>query len=222
MVYAPHAPVARLQYRALISDAIPEAEVQSVLKECEDRAAQWLHDGHIMTAGLYRFSRQLFLYCEALEAPFTPECFMAPAHRILIPWPQKDTVRDWAAMYPVFWHDSPRDAQDWQRCSVPEKRVGRIALLRHEYLFDYVYHHTALVREGLLRGDRYMQIALHEDILFSYHEEPRGSVNIRRDHTMSSAVIQDWINADPDAHFVHLPESNGANFLPVPTVFTVG
>ena len=89
-------------------------------------------------------------------------------------------------------------------------------------MFEYVYHHFAIVREGLLRGDKYMSIALHEDVLFSYFEEPRSCVNIRRTQAGESQAIQGWLDAVPEDHFIPLPGSGGQNFLLLPALFDVG
>ena len=89
-------------------------------------------------------------------------------------------------------------------------------------MFEYVEYHYALVKEGLLAGDRYQLISMHEDLLFSYLEEPRTPGNIRRIPGAASEVIDGWMKSDPDSHFIHLPGSNGANFLFIPTVFALG
>ena len=95
-------------------------------------------------------------------------------------------------------------------------------MLRHESMFEYVCYHEALVREGLLEGDRYQLISLHEDLLFSYLEEPRTPCNILRRPGAASTEIAGWLATDPDSHFVHLPGSQGQNFLFIPTVFALG
>ena len=66
-----------------------------------------------------------------------------------------------------------------------------------------------------------MSIALHEDVLFSYFEEPRSPVNIRRADGESQA-IRGWMEVDPDSHFIHLPGSEGQNFLLLPDYFALG
>ena len=197
-------------------------EVQALLGQCHTEAKKLVQAGEMMTAGLFQYGRQLFLYYEALGEEFPPERFMAPLHDALIPWPQKEEMRDWARMYHVYWHCEPRNESDWKREKKPLRRRGRIAYLKTEGLFDYVYHHTAIVREGLLKGDRYMSIALHEDVLFSYFEEPRSSVNIRRTEEGESIAIQRWMEAGPEDHFIHLPGSEGQNFLLLPEVFSIG
>lgn len=175
-----------------------------------------------MTAALYYYGNQLFLYYEAVGEEIRPECFMAPLHPVLSQWPQKEDTCDWALMYNVFWHDAPKDDEDWKRSVPPERRRGRIAWLKHDTMFRYVYHHFAIAEEGILQGDRYQSIALHEDILFSYFEEPRTPGNLRRDTTLQSQTIQAWLDVNPESHFIPLPGSNGSNFLLLPQYFALG
>ena len=77
------------------------------------------------------------------------------------------------------------------------------------------------MREGLLSGDKYQSIALHENILFSYFEEPKTMINIRRDSSLTSEAIKEWMAVDPESHFMHLPECKGANFMFLPAYFVV-
>lgn len=69
------------------------------------------------------------------------------------------------------------------------------------------------MREGLLVGDRYQMISLHENLLFSYFETPRDreQVNISRRPEPSEAT-KEWEAVVPESHFYHFPEANGENF----------
>lgn len=148
---------------------------------------------------------------------------MSALHPILAQWPEKEETRDWAKMQMIFWHNEPIDDEDWKRTVKPDRRRGRIALLKPDKIWGYVYHHYAIVQEGLLTGDRYQAIALHEDILFSYFEEPRErTFNVRRVENGKSEAIKGWAAVDPASHFIQLPGSNGENFLILPDYFTVG
>lgn len=216
-------PVYRCHDRALLSSP-PEGNEQilALADACREKARALIREGKLMTAALYFYGRQLFLYYEALGEELPPECFMGPLHPALTPWPQKEQMCDWARMYHIYWHCEPRDELDWRRDPKPLRRRGRIAYLKPENMFEYVYHHFAIVREGLLRGDKYMSIALHEDVLFSYFEEPRSCVNIRRTQAGESQAIQGWLDAVPEDHFIRLPGSEGQNFLLLPALFAVG
>ena len=214
--------VIRCHYRGLLNADPQSEEAKRALAACRENAEALIREGKLMTAALYHYGRQLFLYFEALADECPPEGWMAPLHPHLVSWPQKEETRDWAKMYHIYWHCEPRDEQDWKRSPAPQRRRGRIAYLKPENMFEYVYHHFAIVREGLLRGDKYMSIALHEDVLFSYFEEPRSSVNIQRTQAGESQAIQGWMDAVPEDHFIPLPGSGGQNFLLLPDLFTIG
>ena len=214
-------PVYRCHYRGRL-EAADAAQLSDLLQQCEQNAQQLINDGAVMTAALYYYGNQLFLYYEAVGEEIRPERFMAPLHPVLSQWPQKEDTCDWALMYNVFWHDAPKDEEDWKRSVPPERRRGRIAWLKHDTMFRYVYHHFAIAEEGILQGDRYQSIALHEDILFSYFEEPRTPGNLRRDTTLQSQTIQAWLDVNPESHFIPLPGSNGSNFLLLPQYFALG
>lgn len=151
-----------------------------------------------------------------------PDELLAPLQPYLQVWPGQAGDRLWVHMYHIYYHSVPKSGEDWRRIAVPEKRRGRIAFLREEKLFSYVYYHRAIVEEGLLPGDRYQSIALHENVLFSYFEEPKTMVNVRGDTSRGSEVIQRWLAADPEAHFIHMPEGDGGNFMFLPALFAVG
>ena len=68
-------------------------------------------------------------------------------------------------------------------------------------------------------GDKYAFISMHENILFSYYEEPRNNVNIKKSDE-ESAVIGEWLNADPESHFDRV-KAQGNNFLVVPCLFSM-
>ena len=214
-------PLYRCHYRGLLTTD-DSAAIAPLMEQCKAAVQTLIDEEKLMTAALYYYGRQVFLYYEAIGEECTPESFMGALHPILAPWPQKDELRDWAKMYHIYWHNEPIDAEDWKREKSPDRRRGRIALLKQDKMWGYAYHHIAIVQEGLLKGDRYQSIAMHEDMLFSYFEEPSGSVNIRRTEDGKSEAIKGWAAVDPASHFIHLPGSNGENFLLLPAYFALG
>lgn len=215
-------PVYRCHCRGLLQCDADTPAARKAAAACAQNAQAAIDAGRLMTAALYYYGRQLFLYYEALGEPCGPQAFMQPLHPLLTPWPQKEQLSDWAQMYHIYYHSVPQGEADWRRKTPPERRRGRIAYLKHDKLFEYCYHHVAIVQEGLLLGDKYQSIALHEDVLFSYFEEPRTNVNIRRDASQPSRAIEAWQAVDPEAHFIPLPGSNGQNFLFLPELFALG
>lgn len=226
--------VIRAQYRAMIRANVDETDFRRILKSCCHKAKVEVEKGTLMTATMCRYQKTLFLYMEYLiesenSAAFqekvdqVPDIWFQETEHILENWPGIERKRLWVYMYPVFWFDSPQSEQQWERKIAPDNRCGRIALLYPEKIFSYVSHHQAIVEEGLLVGDRYQMISLHENILFSYFETPRDRelVNIRRSSEVSME-IEKWEAVSPKEHFYHFPEAQGANFLIIPTIFSVG
>jgi hypothetical protein len=212
----------RCHYRAQLDGQSDPSLRTQALRQCEASARAQIDAGRLMTAALYYYHDHLFLYYEAVGAPCTPDIFMAALEPFLTRWPSLDGARAWAQMYPYYYHCLPQSVQDWRRKTQPQRRRGRIARLDPQRMFSYLYHHLEIVREGLFPGDPYQSIALHEDILFSYFEEPRGNINIRRDLSQPSKAIEKWQAADPAAHFISFPEAEGANFLLLEDYFALG
>ncbi|MCM1065318.1 MAG: hypothetical protein NC420_12805 [Eubacterium sp.] len=151
-----------------------------------------------------------------------PEELLAPLSAFLQVWPGQKGDRPWVHMYHIYYHSVPESPEQWKRAAVPEKRRGRIAFLRDDKLFSYTYFHKAIVDEGLMAGDKYQSIALHENILFSYFEEPKTLVNVLGDASRESRVINDWLAVDPESHFIHMPQGKGENFMFLPALFALG
>lgn len=238
----------RLHYRGQLKDGISEEQLENAVELCISNVRQAQKQGKVLTAALYQADRMLFFYYEAVGEQLAvtepiamqagdsipesgedmqttclyPEELLVPLSPYLQIWPGQADDRLWVHMYHIYYHNEPESVKDWARASVPELRRGRIAFLREDKLFSYVYYHKALVDEGLLLGDRYQSIALHENILFSYFEEPKTMSNVQKDFTRQSQVINEWLAVDPESHFIHMPEGNGENFMFLPALFALG
>lgn len=214
--------ISRFHYRGSLKQEYTETELSGALDLCRARLLALIKENRIMTAALYHYKHMLFLYFEVIGGEIRPEEFCPELTPYMQEWPGIPENRIWVSMYHIYYHAVPESAEDWKRKSVPELRRGRIAFLYPDKLFSYVYHHLSIVKEGLLTGDKYQSIALHENILFSYFEEPKIMMNIRRDLSLPSETIKDWMAADPESHFIHLPECNGGNFMFLPAYFALG
>ncbi len=223
MSYSPGARVLRGAYRAVLresADASAFAAFSAALQAAQDA-------GHILTASLYQYENQLFFYAEGLDAPFAPDGLCPALDAQLAPWPPAlggTTPRPWAAMQPYFYHAVPTTAADWQRDRQPQQRRGRIALLPADKWCSYMEHHLRLTSEGLLMGDRWHLISVHENVLFSYLEEPRTYVNVANKPDAHSSELDAWLAADPESHFARFTPEQQAhpdadhNFVYLPRV----
>ena len=221
--------VIRAAYRAALREDFLAKTLDRAAALCRDRLAEEQAAGRLMTGGVFRHKKLLFAYMEYLteDAAFQPaplaDALLAPLAPFLCTWPEITGPAKWAYMYPVFWTDEPQSPESWARRLPPDARCGRIAVLYPDKLFSYVCHHQALVAEGLLRGDRYQFISQHENLLFSYFETPRDRerVNIRRSDAPSQEIDR-WKAVNPAKHFYHFPEADGADFLVIDTLISVG
>ena len=211
--------VIRNEYLCMLKNELPLDH--AAFAACREGALRLIKTGRLMTAAMYMYKKQLFLYTESLENEVTPEEFLSPLGEIILPQPLEGEAAPWVKMVPVFWHAEPTDAASWRESRPRQRRRGRIAYLFNDKLTEYVYHHRALTEEGVFRGDKYMFISLWGNLLFSYFEEPRSSDNVNGSSEQSRA-INDWMRVDPDSHFKKLPGSNGQNFLLIEACFDVG
>lgn len=190
----------RLHFRGQL---LPDVQglLPAALSALQAHLKEKVDAGQLMTIGLFRYKDMLFAYAECIGEALDADTLFAPLRDLLQSFPGEDGPRLWAPMNLVFYHAIPEDAADWVRQTPPEKRMGRLAIIRPEKLWSYVHYHYALTQEGLLTGDKFLAIALHENYLFAYTEEPRVMTNIRRDLSQPSQAIRDWIAVHPMEHF---------------------
>jgi hypothetical protein len=205
--------VFRYHYRGHLNDINPE-ELVSITEQTKQIISEYMKDGKIMTACIYRFENMLFAYYEAIGEEVRPEELFAPFSACLLKWPGQAVKREWVQMNHIYYHAIPEGKADWERKIKPELQRGRIAFLKPEKMFSYVYHHVAITDEGLLHGDKYQSIALHENILFSYFEEPKTEINIKRDLSKDSNAIDEWLRVIPEDHFIRGTQNTNFTFIP--------
>lgn len=201
-------------------------EVEAVADACREKAQQLIDKGRLLTAALYHYRNMLFLYYEEVRTDggneIVPDDFMGAFAGALEKGMRDGGMVSWMKMFHIYYHNEPKSVEQWQQDRHPQHRRGRIAKLREDKLFEYVYHHVAIVNEGLLTGDKYQSIALYGDMLFSYFEEPKKFVNIKEDYEHESQAINDWLAVDPESHFIPFSEAGGSNFYIIPEYFAVG
>lgn len=220
--------IVRAEYRAFLKDNISVQELKEQIEIYHKIASSKKEDGNLLTAAMFQYKRNVFLYIEFIgmdekNVPALAEELFPDLHNLFETVPGFCENRRWVHMTPVFWFDTPENLQQWKRVQKAREQCGRIAILYHEKLLSYVCHHQSIVNEGLLKGDRYQFISLHENVLFSYYEEPRDReiVNVKKMEGDSTEITL-WEQVDPESHFYHFQEADGANFLKIPSLFTVG
>ena len=210
----------RKNFRACLKIAADNEKIEEALIKDREIVKNAIEQQQCLTIALYYYENMLFLYTEGIDKEVVPEHLFPNLSAYSELWPERSGKIPWVGMFTIYYHDIPTEKSYWQR-EGKKKRRGRIAYLKEDKLFSYTYYHKAIVDEGLLEGDRYQFIALHEDILFSYFEEPKLFTHIKKEKKEQSKVIDDWLAVDPESHFDHTL-SGKENFLLLPELFSLG
>lgn len=212
--------ITRWEYRAAVKKNVRKEAFSQALEFAKKAVNAYVDKGEILELCLYRHDNLCFLYIESLAGELNPAEILAPLSDYLELWPEEYGLTPWAPMYPIYFQANTGSVEDWVKERTAGKtKIGRIAFLKHETMWDYVYWHKAITDEGLLKGDKYQYISLHEDILFSYYEEPRNNVNISGLEGESQA-IKGWLDIDPGAHFM-LEKTEGNHFMNIEPILIV-
>lgn len=221
--------ITRHQYRGCLKDGaegeslrealLKAALLKAALSKVQENVKRLIDEKKLLAAYIYRYRQMCFLYYEALEEGICPENFLSPLTPLMEPWPEEQGKTPWAYMYHIFHHSIPDEPEAWERERTGGKtKIGRIAFLYPDKVFSYTYWHKAIVDEGMHAGDKYQCIALHENILFSYYEEPRTNVNLCGDKNAESEALKGWMAAGPESHFDR-EKAGGDNFLVIEPIF---
>lgn len=228
--------VLRFHYRANLKDNCDSELLKKALEECKQEVSLQIWNDKNLTCALFRYQNMFFLYNEFIvekEAAKNEsddgiynqitENMFKPLSPYLKVWPGIYSDRVWVPMYHIYCFAYPESLEEWRRPVPPDQRCGRIAIFHPDKLYSYIYHHYAIVQEGCFKGDKYQSIAIHENIAFSYFETPRDRyiTSVKRNASQESIELQNWINIDPESHFIHLPGSNEENFLIIPCCFAL-
>lgn len=228
--------VLRVHYRANLKDNCDSGSFEKALEECKQRVSLEISNGKILTCAIFHYKSMAFLYIEVITDKEVSEDvdsnyiyhkaienIFEPLQKFLKVWPGMEEDRVWVQMFHIYCFAYPESLEEWRRPIPPHKRCGRIAILYPDKLYSYIYHHYAIVKEGYFKGDKYQSIAIHENIAFSYFETPRDRyiTSVKRNASQESIELQNWTNVDPESHFIHLPDSNGQNFLEIPCYFSI-
>ncbi len=228
--------VLRVHYRANLKDNCDSEFFEKALEECKQRISLEITNGKILTCAIFHYKSMAFLYIEIITDKEVSgdvdsyciyhkaiENIFAPLQNFLKVWPGIEEDRFWVPMFHIYCFAYPESLEEWRRPIPPHKRCGRIAILNPDKLHSYIYHHYAIVKEGCFKGDKYQSIAIHENIAFQYFETPRDRyiTSVKGNSSQESIELKKWTNVDPESHFIHLPGSNGQNFLEIPCYFSI-
>ncbi|MCG7385561.1 hypothetical protein [Paenibacillus sp. ACRRY] len=172
---------------------------------------------------LFHFGTQLFLYYESPVQSVDPHELFAHCEDALEIWPGTSSARRWVPMIDIFHYHKPVSEKQWLRQNASARPYARIAHLKPDQVASYVFYHYQYQEEKPGDGDKYGIIALHENLMFFYSEDPATiekpsySGKLSTSHTPS-----DWAGT-MEPHFIPWDSSDGNSpiWLEIPLVIRV-
>lgn len=232
-----------MQFRSMLKAEHDSNSLTEAILHCKRKLEAAIESESVLATALYRYENLLFFYIELVENDESMyalwsdqrsvregigqwlsdlDVFLCESFRCSCEEGYLQTLScRWNFMVPVFYHSQSTSLATWKRSSIPLEQRGRIAVLKDEKIVDYIYHHKAITDEGHLIGDKYQFISMHENILFSYFEEPKNLTNIVNDLTLESKAIVHWLKMIPEEHFTPIQKEVISNFTFIPALFTL-
>ncbi|CAI7663460.1 unnamed protein product [Penicillium discolor] len=126
----------------------------------------------------------------------------------------------------TLWKSGPERAvlevseQQWSRQNASARPYARIAQLKPDKLASYVFYHYQYQEEKPGDGDKYGMIALHENLMFFYSEDPATIEKPSYSGKLSTShTPPDWAGT-MEPHFIPWDSSDGSSriWLEIPLV----
>ncbi|MGN7358488.1 hypothetical protein ACTHPF_13325 [Paenibacillus sp. SAF-054] len=158
---------------------------------------------------LFHFGTQLFLYYESPAPSVDPHELFAHCEDALEIWPGTDKPRRWVPMMDIFHYQQPTGEKDWLRTNASARPYARIAHLKPDKVASYVFYHYQYQEEKPGDGDKYGMIALHENLMFFYSEDPATVDKPSYSGKLSTSnTPPDWAGT-MEPHFIPWDQSAG-------------
>jgi len=203
--------IKRFIFRGQFKSGMEEAGISSMLDKLP-LIKSISEAGRIMTAAAYLWQNNVFLYYECIDCEIHPHELFGQTGSFLEDWPGLPEKRKWVPMTDVFHFNEPVSVEHWKRKCLVEKRIGKVAHLKPEMTASYIYYHYQLQEERAFSGDKYEIIALHENLLFGYFEQPEvieEPLVPKKLNTSGTPV--NWSDSRMDLHFI--PWEDGTIFF---------
>lgn len=169
---------------------------------------------------LFHFGTQLFLYFESPVQSVDPHELFPHCEDALETWPGTDKPRRWVPMTDIFHYQKPISEKHWLRNNVSARPYARIAHLKPDKVASYVYYHYQYQEEKPGDGDKYGMIALHENLMFFYSEDPATVETPPYSGSLSTSnTPSDWAGT-MEPHFIPWgqSEANSRIWLEIPLI----
>ncbi len=162
----------RCIYRAKLKHGIKDV-FNSLADDLKTGLDKFIQEEKLMTLSIFNWNDTLFLYYECIDEIFDPDKLVGELNSCLEEWPGLDSTRHWVPMMDIFHYNRPINTDHWRRKQPVQKRCARITRLKDDMFSSYIFYHYQLQEEKpSIVGNKYGIIAVHENLMFFYHEEP--------------------------------------------------
>ena len=184
-----------------------EADTLAQLPELTPALQRRIADEALLTLSLFRWQRNLFLYCEHIREEISPAELFGPLEPLLEPWPCEEAKRRWVPMMEVFHFNRPASVEHWRRKEPPGKRLGKVGRIWPDKVASYIYYHYQLQEEQAFPGGKYQFIGLYENMLFLYDELPQVREPLVHEKGLkTTGTPANWEDSRMDLHFIPWPD----------------
>ncbi len=164
-------PLHRFVYRAQCRPGQQEATI-AAWRAREESLRTRQAGRHILTASVFAWQDQFFLYYETVNPSLLPDTLAGEMDDLLESWPGHAQPRRFVPMMDIFHCGEPTSEEYWRRKTPPEQVSARITRLQPEMVSSYIFYHYQMQEEKPGSFDKYCLISIHENLLFFYRESP--------------------------------------------------
>ncbi len=165
-------PIHRFVYRAQCRPGQEEATI-AAWRAREESLRTRQAGRHVLTASVFAFRDQFFLYYETVNPSLLPDTLAGEMDDLLESWPGGAAGRRFVPMMDIYHCGEPRSEEYWRRATPPTEVRARITHLQPEMVSSYIFYHYQLQEEKPGNFDKYCLITIHENFLFFYQEYPQ-------------------------------------------------
>lgn len=199
--------IKRYIYRAYLNQDKIE-EFDTCLNNYRNSINEIIKKNNLATISIFKYHKSLFVYYETINGFVLPNIILEKIDSCLLDIPGENGDRKWVRMYDIFHYVPDLDVDTWLEKRGKPYPTLQIIRLKPEMLSSYIFYHFQLQEE--LRGERskYGMIALNENTIVMYGEEPGVSIDPHIDGKLETQNTPDKWHELMEKHFLPVDESD--------------
>lgn len=152
--------------------------------------------------------KRLFLYFETRDVEeLSPDVLWSGLESFLELWPGAEEKRLWVPMFDIFHYNAPVVDEEWMR-HTEKVPFCMLMTIRPEKLASYIFYHHQLQEEDPGCGAQHAVIAMHENLLFHYMENPENENCLVAKGSLNTHNTPDHWGELMEQHFAPWPDTD--------------